>query len=231
MIGIYCFTSPSGKKYIGQSRDIFKRKTSHKSDWNTGHGGCLYLHRAFDKYGFDQFGFEVLEECSIEELNSREQFWIQNLKTNDKNFGYNLTCGGDSLPNTTGENNPRASLTNEEIISIRKRFGKEKREDVYLDFSFIPSSTFNKIWNNQTWKSVGQEFYTAEALAANKAKGTVRGRFSKPEVFTILGLIDEGKGNYVIARQIKCSPNTVLQLRNGKTYQEWRGEYYETGKS
>lgn len=96
MIGIYKFENLVNHKcYIGQSRDIKSRHKKHlqvmKNENDKNYNNHLY--RSLRKYGIDNFNFEVIEECSIEELNKREEYWIL---TYDSFFnGYNSTFGGD----------------------------------------------------------------------------------------------------------------------------------------
>lgn len=52
------------------------------------------LYRAFKKYNLENFTFEILEECSTNELNDREKYWIQFYDTYRN--GYNQTIGGNS---------------------------------------------------------------------------------------------------------------------------------------
>ena len=57
---IYCLTSPSGKKYIGQTtRDFDKRFEEHCKRKE-----CRILHNAIQKYGQDNFKKEILLECN-----------------------------------------------------------------------------------------------------------------------------------------------------------------------
>lgn len=97
MIGIYKITNLiNGKSYIGQSVDIYKRWKREKEDSNN-INSCSYeypLMRAFRKYGFDNFYFEIIEECKIEELNEKEMYWINFYDTFFN--GYNQTLGGDT---------------------------------------------------------------------------------------------------------------------------------------
>ena len=97
MIGIYKITNLiNGKPYVGQSVDIHKRWKREKEDSkNVKSNSYNYpLMRAFRKYGIDNFSFEVIEECNIEELNEKEIYWIDFY---DSFFhGYNQTPGGDS---------------------------------------------------------------------------------------------------------------------------------------
>lgn len=55
-----------------------------------------------NKYGNDNFSFEIVEECNPEELDKREVYWIGTLKTLEPD-GYNITPGGKKL---FGKNNP-----------------------------------------------------------------------------------------------------------------------------
>lgn len=93
MIGIYKITNlVNGHCYIGQSRNIVKRWSEHKcSAIKADSPSYNYpLQRAIRKHGIDAFKFEILEECSISELNDKESFWIKTLSPK-----YNQTTGGD----------------------------------------------------------------------------------------------------------------------------------------
>lgn len=52
----------------------------------------MVFHRALKKYGLSNFTFEVVEECSLEELDEKEIKWIAYYDS-WKN-GYNMTPGG-----------------------------------------------------------------------------------------------------------------------------------------
>ena len=57
---IYCLTSPSGKKYIGQTtRDFEKRFEEHCTRKE-----CRILYNAIQKYGQYNFKKEILLECN-----------------------------------------------------------------------------------------------------------------------------------------------------------------------
>lgn len=93
MIGIYKITNNINQHcYIGQSRNIQKRWNNHKiAVYNKNDRGYDYpLYRAIRKYGLQNFSFEIIEECSIEELNNKEYYYIQLLSP-----FYNQTEGGD----------------------------------------------------------------------------------------------------------------------------------------
>lgn len=90
MIGIYKFTNKiTGESYIGQSKNISRRYQEHKKS----SGNDTYFHRMLKHYGFWNFDFEVLEECSPKELDGREKYYISKFRTKYPN-GYNKDSGG-----------------------------------------------------------------------------------------------------------------------------------------
>jgi len=72
MIGIYKITSPSGRIYIGQSIDINKRFRKY---YNLKCTQQPKLYHSLCKYGVDAHKFEVIEECTQEQLNNRERYY------------------------------------------------------------------------------------------------------------------------------------------------------------
>lgn len=72
MIGIYKITSPIGKIYVGQSRNIRKRISRYK---NLQCKDQIKLYRSIIKYGWDKHVFEILEKCLVEDLNKRERYY------------------------------------------------------------------------------------------------------------------------------------------------------------
>jgi hypothetical protein len=72
MIGIYKITSPTGKIYIGQSTNIENRKYYYSSV------KCDKQHKLYNslqKHGWEQHIFEIIEECSLDQLNEKEIYW------------------------------------------------------------------------------------------------------------------------------------------------------------
>ena len=125
MIGIYKIENLiNGKVYIGQSVDIKERWNDHKRINSRTSKEALKkqkypLYLAFEKYGLDNFSFEIIEECSIEELNEKEQFYIKKYNSYidfPNSNGYNLTLGGDGT----------RKVTEEQILNIVKLWEEGK---------------------------------------------------------------------------------------------------------
>ena len=90
-MGIYKITSPSNRVYIGQSINIKNRKESYRRL------ECKKqpkLYNSFQKYGWKQHKFEIIEECNLEQLNERETYWKQiELSKVNNNWNEVLFCG------------------------------------------------------------------------------------------------------------------------------------------
>ncbi len=77
MIGIYqIFNTLNGKAYVGSSRHIDTRWKQHIGSLGRGDYHSILLQRAWDKYGSEAFDFEVIQECSENQLIDEEQFWL-----------------------------------------------------------------------------------------------------------------------------------------------------------
>ena len=84
-IGIYMLTcTVNNYRYVGQSRNIERRMVQHKF-----HSTNEKMQKDVDLYGFDSFKLEILEECSIEELSTKEQEYIDLIKPE-----YNMLLNG-----------------------------------------------------------------------------------------------------------------------------------------
>jgi len=90
---VYKHTSPSGKVYIGITKDIQHRWRGE----GRGYNGCSRFYRAIQKYGWDNIRHEVLyEKLSHENACRKEVELISQYHSTDERFGYNLLSGGQS---------------------------------------------------------------------------------------------------------------------------------------
>lgn len=99
--GIYKWTNLINQHaYVGQAKNIENRKARHIQTYNRILKGDdireknYPLYQAMIKYSIENFSFEILEECSVEELNAKEKYWVAYYNTFFN--GYNQTLGGDA---------------------------------------------------------------------------------------------------------------------------------------
>lgn len=90
---VYIHTSPNNKRYIGISK--------HPKDrWDYGHGykQNTYFWNAIKKYGWNNFKHEIVFVGLTEnEAKHKEIMLIKKYKSNNRQYGYNHTIGGDNL--------------------------------------------------------------------------------------------------------------------------------------
>ena len=124
--GIYKIVNiTNGKMYIGSSKNMMRRWKQHTSLLNNNHHHSVHLQRAWNKYGKENFMYEILKEmptASDVELLDEERRFVESLKPE-----YNVggIGGGDNLTN-----NPNRELIIEKITkSIRDRNARMTDQD------------------------------------------------------------------------------------------------------
>jgi group I intron endonuclease len=88
-------TSPSGKKYIGQTIQCLEKRWKQHVDASkrSYKDHCKVLNKSLRKYGDSNFKIEVLEECENECLDNKELEYIEKYDTIVPN-GMNIKKGG-----------------------------------------------------------------------------------------------------------------------------------------
>ena len=222
MIGIYKITNKiNGKMYIGQSNDIERRFKEHQTK---GESSRIPVDVAIQKYGKDNFTYEIIEECSLDELNKQEQFWIQCYKT--KLFGYNCSDGGEQQ--SVGENNGRAKLSKQDVIEIRKAYANhEKQKEVYEKYKDIISfSYFQNLWQGRSWGHIMPEVFTEEnkqyyIYKNSNGSNSASAQFSNEEIINIRKrYINESAKQIYEDYQERVTYQTFQGILWGRTYKD-----------
>lgn len=122
MIGIYSINFPNGKRYIGQSQNIHLRMLEHNSRAKNGKRGdgkslslCDKKIKQYFPKGVQEY--EVLEECSVNELDEKEKYWIKYFDSTNKDKGYNFLDRGD-VSGRRGVDSVNASLNQSQLDEI-----------------------------------------------------------------------------------------------------------------
>lgn len=135
--GIYKITSPTNRVYIGQSVDILYRikmysylncKTQRK------------LYNSLKKHGYENHKFEIIEMCSIDDLNKRERFWQEHYNaTSNKGLNCVLTGSSDKKGEVCDYTKELISSKSKKWYSENKhpRLGIKISEDLRSKFSKI----------------------------------------------------------------------------------------------
>lgn len=93
---VYKHTFPNGKTYIG-----ITSRPDPEDRWQYGYGykSQRVMYRAIQKYGWDNIEHTILHSgVSEKSAKSLERYYITEVyHSNDREFGYNQTCGGDGI--------------------------------------------------------------------------------------------------------------------------------------
>ena len=95
---IYKITNTINNKiYIGKTVNTIEyRWHQHVREAHNKKNTNILLHNAINKYGYNKFTIEVLEQCDNEMLNEKEKLYIYLYDSfYKKGKGYNMTQGGD----------------------------------------------------------------------------------------------------------------------------------------
>lgn len=178
MKGIYCIENKiNGKKYYGSSMDIHRRLKSHRKGLDKGHHINVHLQRAYNLYGGDQFDYYVVEnmgEPSRKELQSTEQWYIDNNKD-----GYNIAPanGGDTISLHPDRTN---------VINKQKQGHKKAMQEMGPECRKLK---YGKLGNkNPNWRNGGRKILCPVCLSNKiepkyKTCGNCRNRSGKSNSF------------------------------------------------
>jgi len=150
--GIYKITNIIDNKCIvGQSVNIKSRWSIHISYLKKNVHYNPHFQRSWNKYGEQNFKFEVILECPREKLNEEEIRLIKENKSNDRNFGYNLNEGGGQQKVISEETRKRMS----EAMKGKgnPNYGKHWSEEVKQK---IRDSNTGKIVSEETRKKISE---------------------------------------------------------------------------
>lgn len=151
---VYCHTFPNNKVYIG----ITKQQPSKR--WLNGKGYTskhqIVMRRAINKYGWENIKHEILHtNLSEKEAKSLETYYItQVYHSNQREFGYNQTCGGDGILGYQ-----HSDLTKEKISNYSKLMWEREdfRHEMSLKHSGEKNGNYGKHISEEQRKILSQK--------------------------------------------------------------------------
>ena len=215
--GVYKITFPNNKVYIGISNNIYRRMLEHNSDFRNN----LPIEKAIQKYG-KITEFVILEEINPNDrefMREREKFWISAFNSNKKEFGYNISEGGDGAD--IGSNNSQAKLTEEQYQQVYKDLIDNKLSlQEIADKYEMHLSSISRLNNGHSY------FHSTIEYPIRKAKPSVAGinsgnsKFSQQDIENIWILLQfhPELSMKQIADKYNVYGSTIQNINQGKTY-------------
>lgn len=220
-IGIYRITSPSGKIYIGQSRDIQKRMEVYrrmKSKSQT------KIHNSFLKHGLDKHVFEVVCLCEIAELNDLECHYMQLYDSFNSESGLNLKIGGNVKVKISDDTRQKLRDSHKGQVAWNK--GKKSSPETIEKMKLINKG---KVWTEEQKQKVRvpkkkprtEEHKTNNGLANKGKKRTEEQRRAR---------LERNKLNPNPKKGIPRSPETIKKIKDFYEAKRQTPEYIEKQK-
>ena len=168
--GIYAIHSAvNGRTYIGHSVNILKRWGQHRTDLRNGKHPNPHLQNAWNKYSESAFEFIILEECAVELLLEREQYYMN--QTVDH---YNLCPVAGSRLGTTHTPESKAKMR------VSQRGNTNAAGHVVSDGSRVKMGTANV--GNKRWLGKKHSEESKAKMSTSKIGNTHRtGHKHSPE--------------------------------------------------
>jgi group I intron endonuclease len=200
-IGIYKWISPTGRIYVGQSKDLKSRY-----DWYL--SNAIYnanmpkLKRSFKKHGIENHTYKIIEYCSLEQLNDREIYWGLYYNTLEKGLNCKL-----------GEQNCIFSENTKNKMSKAKK-GTKQTED---------QKQKRKISTKETWKKKMENGYKrAYHKQTEETKQKIR-EFGKGKIVS-----EETKQK--ISQSLKNKPKSESHKQNMSKSRKGKSVHTEESK-
>ena len=199
----------NGKVYIGQTNDPERRKKDHFGRLKRNKHENPYLQSAWNKYGEDNFNFEVID--GGENYNQLEKYYIEKYKSNNSNYGYNVLSGGEEPPLHKGENHNKAKLTQKQVDEIKQML-----------INKIPKKEILRLVNNSVTIGQLRRINKGQAWYDDKLTYPLSG-YSEYEMFIppekvdaiIIELQTTNKKQREIASEYKVARSSVTEINNG----------------
>lgn len=196
----------NGKIYIGSTtQGFFERFDQHIVDLNNKKHKNIHLQNAWNVYGEDTFEFSILEYCLSNDCLNREQYYLDSIKSWDKNVGYNINKLATGTPELTEEviNKRTLTFTNTNVIAMsyyqQIKSDVISLEEVPKKYKKLVEAKLNqKVWNKGLTKD---EFdYSYLKVKKTKTKKYLDGRkqFSETRRNTVKNvLVYNYKGEFL----------------------------------
>jgi group I intron endonuclease len=133
---VYMHVFPNTKKYIGITHQQPKKR------WKNGYGyrKTSFVYNAIMKYGWDNINHIIIyKNLTKQEAEQKEIELISLYKSNQREYGYNISNGGNSMGKHSEETKKKISLKNSGINNPmynnhkkRKKFSEEGRKNCSL---------------------------------------------------------------------------------------------------
>lgn len=206
----------NGKSYIGICKNFDKRVKEHKRKLNTQKHHNRYLQHSWNKYGETNFKFFIIFDNILrDELSKYEKLLIKLFKTNNSEFGYNLTEGGDGISGykhsqeyVDSMKKPRPELSGEKHPFFNQKHTEETKKIISLCMSGENNGMYGKKHSVETKRKISEKMKT---INRNKTKS-----ISEKTINIIKEMLKQGVTQIKISQILNIAQPTISLIKNNK---------------
>lgn len=134
----------NGKVYVGQTiRSVKERFKCHKHRLKNNCHENEYLLNAWNRYGEENFKFEIIEYCDIDDIDEREKYWIDFYRK--KNGVYNIENGGNFNKDIPKETRVKLSKSVKKLWSDEEYYQKQLENNMRKVICINTGKIYNSI--------------------------------------------------------------------------------------
>lgn len=183
----------NGKIYIGKTNDLGRRWKEHLKHAKA--NKPYPIHRAISKYGSNNFSKEILEAYSDEQNALQGEInFISKYRSNNKEIGYNLTIGGESIVGYVFSEEAKRKISQAHLGKI---LSEDHKENIAKGFSEMDRA-------KQADRFRGEK--------SNNAK------LNEQQVREIKQLIKDGLSNRKIAKMFGVGKSIISDIGRGRCW-------------
>ena len=224
LTGIYQIKNKLDNKiYIGSGSSInntkavsgiYTRLADHHKRLRADQHINKYLQNAWNKYGEENFEFEILELCSAEKCLEREQYWLDKKQCYDKEIGYNL-C--KITGNTLGKKHSEEA----KLKMSKNRIGK------------YPYSPELKLFHSKRMSGVNHGGYGKHHSEETRKRMGLKNKIKVNQLSLEGHLINQWDSITEAGKILSIDPSGIIRCckGNAKTAKNYKWEYGEDRNS
>lgn len=196
------------KLYIGSSVHVNRRIYTHIQALNGKYHGNIHLQNAWDKYGSENFSFDVIEiiDGNEEDIRKREQYWLDYYKSYDYKFGYNIShyaIGGGGY------------VISEET---RKKLSDSHKGKVHSEETKKKMSEIKQGKNNPYYGKSHTEETKIKMKKSHQGENSPKSKLTEKDVINILKMLCEHITPMEIRNKYNISESALNNIKNKKTW-------------
>lgn len=240
--GIYKITNiKTSKVYIGSSENINKRWRQHRTDLNCNRHHSIHLQRSYNKHSKDSFQYEIIEECLIDILLQREQYYKNLYKSYLRKYGYDMcqfagNCKGVKHSKETilkrtlsinehwdkvgRPNKDKLKERKENNNAIKKQMKIRDLEIIALLKNNVSQNIIAKQYNLSPSKitNIKQKYGVITSVFAMKGSDNPVSKLIEAQVVEIKKLLFNKTKQTEIADMFKVSKSTIKAIASGQNW-------------